>query len=138
MPAKDLFHDTVKLALVRDGWTITHDPLFLDYGDVQMQIDLGAERLIAAERANDKIAIEVKSFTAPSAISEFHKAVGQFMNYRRALRVLESDRRLYLAVPDRTYRDFFRLRFIQEGIEEYQLKIVVYNVEQEGIVQWIN
>lgn len=103
-----------------------------------MQIDLGAERLIAAERANDKIAIEVKSLTAPSAISEFHKAVGQFMNYRRALRVLESDRRLYLAVPNSAYRDFFRLRFIQEGIEEYQLKIVIYNVEQEGIVQWIN
>ena len=100
-----------------------------------MQIDLGAERLIAAEREDNKIAVEVKSFTAPSAISEFHKAVGQFLNYRRALRVLESDRRLYLAVPDRVYKEFFRLRFIQERIEEYKLKLIVYSVEKEGVLQ---
>ena len=27
MPAKDIYHDTVKTALIKDGWTITHDPL---------------------------------------------------------------------------------------------------------------
>ena len=29
MPAKDIHHDTVKNALIKDGWTITHDPLRL-------------------------------------------------------------------------------------------------------------
>nr|WP_283752496.1 element excision factor XisH family protein [Roseofilum acuticapitatum] len=29
MSAKDVFHDTVRIALEKDGWTITHDPLFI-------------------------------------------------------------------------------------------------------------
>jgi len=116
---------------------ITHDPFPIDYGDVQMQIDLGAERLLAAERDAEKIAVEVKSFINPSAISEFHTAVGQYLNYRRALRVQEPIRTLYLAVPSQTYEEFFRLRFIQEGVIEYQLYLVVYDLEDRRIVQWI-
>ncbi|MEQ8997258.1 MAG: element excision factor XisH family protein [Coleofasciculus sp. B1-GNL1-01] len=135
--AKDLFHDVVKEALLAEGWQITHDPFPIDYGDVQMQIDLGAERLLAAERDAEKIAVEVKSFINPSAISEFHTAVGQYLNYRRALRVQEPTRTLYLAVPSQTYEEFFRLRFIQEGVIEYQLYLVIYDLEDRRIVQWI-
>ncbi len=29
MPAKDLFHDSVRNALEKDGWTITADPYTL-------------------------------------------------------------------------------------------------------------
>ncbi len=135
--ARDLFHTVVKDALIKDGWQITHDPFPVDYGDVQMQIDLGAERLIAAIREQEKIAVEVKSFTNPSAISEFHTAVGQYLNYRRALRSQEPNRILYLAVPSQTYDEFFRLRFIQEGVQEYQISLIVYEVEDRSIVQWI-
>jgi hypothetical protein len=135
--AKDLFHDVVKDALVAAGWQITHDPFPVDYGDVQMQIDLGAERLLAAQRDSEKIAVEVKSFTNPSAISEFHTAVGQYLNYRRALRSQEPARLLYLAVPSQTYEEFFRLRFIQEGVQEYQIALIVYDVEERRITQWI-
>jgi hypothetical protein len=135
--AKDLFHDVVKEALIAEGWKITHDPFPVDYGDVQMQIDLGAERLLAAQRDSEKIAVEVKSFTNPSAISEFHTAVGQYLNYRRALRSQEPARILYLAVPSQTYKEFFRLRFIEEGVNEYQLYLVIYDVEDRRIVQWI-
>ena len=84
--ARDLFHQVVKDALIKDGWEITHDPFPVDYGDVQMQIDLGAERLLAATKDAETIAIEIKSFVKPSSISEFHTAVGQYLNYRRALR----------------------------------------------------
>jgi hypothetical protein len=136
--AKDLFHTVVRDALLREGWQITHDPFPIDYGEVQMQIDLGAERLLAATRDQEKIAVEVKSFTKPSAISEFHTAVGQYLNYRRALRSQEPDRILYLAVPSQTYDEFFRLRFIQEGVEEYQLRLVVYEIEGRSILKWIN
>lgn len=94
-------------------------------------------RLLGAERNNQQIAVEVKSFNSPSAISEFHKAVGQFLNYRRALRAVEPDRVLYLAVPSQAYDEFFRLRFIAEGVEEYQLKLVIYSVAQRRLVQWI-
>ena len=85
--AKDRFHQVVKTALIKDGWDVTHDPLQIKVGGVDMEIDLGAERLLAAERAGEKIAVEIKSFlTSASAISEFHTALGQFINYRAALR----------------------------------------------------
>jgi XisH protein len=134
--AKDLFHQVVKDALIKDGWNITHDPFPVDYGDVQMQIDLGAERLLAATKDKTIIAVEIKSFVRPSAISEFHTAVGQYLNYRRALRTQEPNRILYLAVPKQTYDEFFRLRFIEEGIEEYQIYLLVYDVEERSIVKW--
>ncbi|CAN1210377.1 HicB-like antitoxin of toxin-antitoxin system domain-containing protein [Tumidithrix helvetica PCC 7403] len=135
--AKDLFHDVVKEALRSEGWQITHDPFPVDYGDVQMQIDLGAERLIAAQRDTEKIAVEVKSFTKPSAISEFHTAVGQYFNYRHALRTQEPARKLYLAVPSQTYDQFFRLRFVEEIVQEQKILLVIYNIKTGGI-QWIN
>jgi hypothetical protein len=134
--ARDLFHRVVKDILITDGWQVTHDPFPVDYGDVQMQIDLGAERLIAATRGTEKIAVEVKSFIAPSAISEFHTAVGQYLNYRRALRSQDPERTLYLAVPNQIYEDFFRLRFVQESIEEYNIFLIVYDVEERRIVKW--
>ena len=91
--AKDRFHDIVKTALVKDGWTVTHDPFDLKAGGVEMEIDLGAERLLAAERQNEKIAVEVKSFLASSStISEFHRALGQFINYRVALKIVDPER----------------------------------------------
>lgn len=136
--AKDLFHNIVKEALITDGWTVTHDPFPVTYGDVQMQIDLGAERLLAAERECKKIAVEVKSFTNPSAISEFHTALGQYLNYRRALRSQEPDRTLYLAVPFATYEDFFHLKFIQECITDYQLYLVIYDINDRRLTQWID
>ena len=101
-----------------------------------MYIDLGAEPLIAAEKDDQKIAVEVKSFLQPSTISEFHTAVGQFLNYRRALRTMEPERRLYLAVPLETYKTFFMLPFIQEGVEEYQLYLLVYDAEEKVIIVW--
>jgi hypothetical protein len=134
--ARDLFHQVVKDALIKDGWNITHDPFPVDYGDVQMQIDLGAERLLAATKDKTIIAVEIKSFVRPSAIAEFHTAVGQYLNYRRALRAQEPNRVLYLAVPSQTYDEFFRLRFIEEGIEEYQIYLLVYDVEERSIVKW--
>ncbi|NET50444.1 MAG: fatty-acid oxidation protein subunit alpha, partial [Merismopedia sp. SIO2A8] len=98
MSARDVFHNAVKAALRKDGWTITNDPLYLRLGDDQLRIDLAAERLIAAERGHQKIAVEVKSFLAPSAVAEFHTALGQFLNYRAVLQVQQPERKLYLAV----------------------------------------
>lgn len=134
--AKDRFHDSVKNALEKEGWTITHDFMAIRVGGVEVVIDLGAEKLIAAERAGEKIAVEIKSFVRPSAISEFHTAVGQYMNYRRALQQTEPDRELFLAVPEEAYNSFFALPFIQESVLDYHLKVIVYDAETETIVTW--
>lgn len=138
MATRDIFHDAVKNALIKEGWTITHDALSIKIGGVEMAIDLGAENLIAAEKSGEKIAVEIKSFVKPSAISEFHTAVGQYMNYRQALKKQEPERFLYLAVPIETYNTFFTLPFIQESIADYQFNLIVYDAEEEVIVEWKN
>ena len=76
MPAKDLYHDTVKTALIKDGWTITDDPLSIEVGGRDLFVDFGAEKLLIAQRRNQKIAVEVKSFISPSPISDFEQALG--------------------------------------------------------------
>lgn len=92
MSAKDIFHEAVKLALQKEQWVITDDPLKFKFGNVNFQVDLGAERLLAAQRADEKIAVEIKSFLNPSAITDFYSALGQFLSYRLALEATEPDR----------------------------------------------
>lgn len=135
--AKDRFHNVVRTALEKDGWNITADPYEITVDDVDFEIDLAAEKLLAAEREGQKIAVEVKSFISPSNVSEFHTALGQFLNYRDALEKLEPDRQLYLAVRVPIYETFFQRRFIASAVERYQLRLMLYDVEQEAIVQWL-
>jgi hypothetical protein len=53
MPARNIHHTAVIRALQADGWTITHDPFLIPYGDRRLFIDLGAERVtIGAERGS--------------------------------------------------------------------------------------
>jgi len=63
MSAKDIFHNTVRLALEKDGWTINSDPLYLKPSwRVKIKIDLSAEKLISADKGKSLIAVEIKSF----------------------------------------------------------------------------
>jgi XisH protein len=81
MPAYDVFHAAVKKGLIKDGWTITDDPLYVEFGGMDMYVDLAAEKLIAAEKGEERIAVEIKSFISPSVLTDFHTALGQFLNY---------------------------------------------------------
>ena len=137
--AKDVFHQQVKNALIKDGWNITHDPLTIRISEaVKLQIDLAAENAIAAERNSEKIAVEIKSFVGDSDISAFHTALGQYLNYCQALEEQEPDRFVYLAIPLETYQDFFQLPFIQRALRRYQVKLIIYDPKLEEIKQWIN
>jgi hypothetical protein len=131
--AKDFLHDNFKNALIKDGWEITHDPYQLRLGNIGYEVDFGAERLIAAERDEEKIAIELKGFTGPSDINEFHKAVGQFNDYFVILEITDPDRTLFLAVPEKIWNSFFKER----AIKRIEAKIIVFNPFSEEIVQWI-
>ncbi len=137
MSAKDAYHNTVKAALQKDGWRITHDPLILELSSGRLEIDLGAEDLVAAQRDGAQIAVEIKSFLAPSLISEFHGALGQFLNYRVALKLKEPNRVLYLAVPIKVYRNFFTGELAQLSIAEYQVKLLIFDPEQVEVAEWI-
>ena len=136
--AKDIFHNTVKIALEKDGWIITHDPYRLRYGIVDVYIDLAAEEAIAAEKEGIKIAVEIKSFMGSSTISEFHTALGQFLNYRIALETSdEPERLLYLAVPRDVYQTFLRFEPAKTVIDRYKIFLIVYNPHQEVIEKWL-
>lgn len=85
MPQRDSVHQCVPRALVKDGWTITHDPLVLPFGVHKVYIDLGAERVIAAERGSERIAVEIKTFGGRSEIADLELAIGQHLLYRTVL-----------------------------------------------------
>jgi hypothetical protein len=136
--AKDVFHQQVKNALIKEGWNITHDPLTIRISEaIKLQIDLAAETTIAAERDSEKIAVEIKSFIGDSDISSFHTALGQYLNYSQALEEQEPNRIVYLAIPLETYYDFFQLPFIQRMLQRYQVKLMIYDPKQEEVRQWI-
>ena len=71
--AKDKYHQHVRTALENDGWIITHDSLYLKIGTIQVQIDLGAEKIIAAEKNGEKIAVEIKTFGLTSFITALYE-----------------------------------------------------------------
>ena len=137
MAAKDRFHDVVKVALEKEQWDITDDPLRLEVGGTKFEIDLGAEQLLAAERGADKIAVEIKTFLGDSPLTDYHAALGQFLNYRLALEISDPERILYLAIPVIAYEAFFKREFAQMSVERYQIKQIIYDPTQEVIVQWI-
>ena len=106
--AKDRYHYIVRQALEDEGWVITDDPLIVETLKRDLEVDLGAERLIAAEKGKEKIAVEIKSFLGLSQIHELYKALGQFNYYSIALEEQEPDRILYLAIPFAVYENIFK------------------------------
>lgn len=138
MAARDLFHEAVKNALQKENWVITDDPLKVEVGGAKFEIDLGAERLLAAERAGVKIAVEIKTFLSDSPITDYHAALGQFLNYQLALELSDPNRRLYLAVPAAVHEAFFQREFLQISVERYQIHRIIYDPIKEVIVQWMS
>ncbi len=135
MARRDKIHDTVKNALITEGWTITHDPLPVKIGRKSTEIDLGAEKLLAAEKGREKIAVEIKSFVATSTITAFYHALGQFQLYQRALKVQEPERVLYLAIPLAAYKELSKDIFDFEGFEDLRKQLIV--LVSENKLQWI-
>lgn len=137
MPAKDIYHDAVKNALIRDGWIITADPYPIKYEDAELYADMAAEKPIAAERHGQKIVVEVKSFLGRSPMYDFHNALGQYIVYRNLLQQTAPEYELYLAIDDITYENFFQRRSIVLILQQNAVRLTVVEMEKEAIVQWI-
>jgi hypothetical protein len=138
MPAKDIYHETVKNALIKDGWTITDDPLKLTIGSRSLYIDLGAEKLIAAQKGAQKIAVEIKSFISPSPIKDLENALGQYILYQNILQNTDSERILYLAIREEVYNDLFAEPIGQLLLNNKQIKLIIFNPDKEELSAWIN
>jgi XisH protein len=137
MPAKDVYHNVVIKALQKDAWLITDDPFKLKCGTKDLYIDLGAEKLIAAEKGQQKIAVEIKSFLNPSPVTDLENALGQFILYYDILEEQGSERILYLAIPQRTYTEIFTEPIGKILLKRNRLRLLVFDPKPEVIVQWI-
>lgn len=136
MSRRDVFHDAVRRALEKEGWTITHDPYSLAFGERTLLVDLGAEAPLAAEKEGRKIAVEVKSFVGKSEVVEFEKAIGQFVLYDVLIEEAEPDRVLLLAVPEDVWLGLLSKSHCARVIERCHLRFVVYDPIKEEILLW--
>jgi hypothetical protein len=137
MPARDRYHDHVKSALLKEGWTITHDPLRLHWGLKDMYVDLGAEQLLAAEKGTRKIAVEIKSFVGLSEMDDLEKAIGQYVVYHDVLLQIEPERDLYLAINEETFVNLFEEPIGKLLLDNRRVRLMVFNSQTEVIRQWI-
>ncbi len=139
MGAKDIYHQAVKNALIKDGWTITADPYPLEYEDVELYPDLAIEKISEKEQTQRKIIVEIKSFISPSLIKDFEMALGQYILYRNLIQLAQDEyQEIYLAITDEIYETFFQRKSIKAVVKLNQLALLVINTEKEEVVQWIN
>ena len=134
--AKDIYHDIVRRALQKDGWTITHDPYKIRLVNRTLKADLGAEKVFGAEKGTQRIVVEVKSFLRDSFIYDFHEAFGQYRVYQNFTRVKDPARVVYLAVPEQVYIDEFSDPDIMWLCKIDSIKLTVFNPISEEIVEW--
>jgi hypothetical protein len=138
MPAKDRYHDAVRKSLEKDNWQITNDPFILRWGARDLYVDLGAEKLIAAEKSGEKIAVEIKSFIGASPVADLENALGQYILYYDILSRLEPERCLYLAIRQETYSELFQEPIGKILIENQRLCLLIFDSELEVITKWIS
>ena len=138
MSAKDKIHDSVKNALVKDGWTITHDPYTIKYDGDVLYADLAAERPLAALRSGIKIIVEVKSFSGRSTIQDFKVALGQYRLYYALVSETAPEYKLYLAVSDVVFNKNLQRGALQLVITKDQIPFIAIDIENEEVTQWIN
>ena len=137
MPKRDFYHAPIRKALENDGWKITADPMQFVWNEKPYFPDLGAERVIAAERGPEKIAVEIKSFLGADFNSEFYEAMGQFDSYFFALADLEPERTVMLAISEKTWQEFFSQPHARRLRELKKIPLIVVNIDNQTIVQWI-
>lgn len=137
MPQRDQYHDSLRSALIKDGWTITHDPLSLAVGVHKMFVDLGAERLLAAERGTEKIAVELKNFLGPSDVAQLEDAVGQYVVYRIVLARKDPQRRMILAVPSVTFETLLQSDLGRMVCEAAHIEVLSFDPQEEVVRRWV-
>lgn len=130
MARLDLHHETVKRALIKDGWLITRDQLKVKYGGLRVQIDLAAEKDLTHE-PNQKAAIEVKVFDGASFVNNFENAMGQYSVYRFLLKKALIECELFLAITETVYNEFFTLPAVREYVAENQIYLLIFDPAQE-------
>ena len=135
--ARDIYHNTVRDALIADGWTITNDPFPIVFGGHNMYVGLGVERMLAAERGNRHIAVKVKSFVGGSEVDDLGLALAQYMLYRGLMQEEDAERTLYLGVSRKIFEGLFQQPLGRFTSEEFHVKMLVFDPDERAIHRWI-
>ena len=98
---------------------------------------MGAEKLLAANKGSQKIAVEIKSFVSPSEIRDLEVALGQYVLYQNVLARIEPERTLYLAIRESSFLKLFEQEIGQILLENQVLKLLTFHPETEEIARWI-
>lgn len=133
MSRKDIFHDTVVNALKKDGWIIEVEQVMLVIENRQLWVDLRVSNAIN-QRA---VLVEVKSFISDSQVEDLANAVGKYVMYRAIIEDSELDMELYLAIPNSAYVGIFGERIGQLLFQKLKLKLVVFDINSESILRWL-
>ncbi|MBF0103660.1 MAG: XisH family protein [Desulfobacterales bacterium] len=137
MSAKDVYHEHVKQALIKDGWIITHDPFKIEYGPKVLYADLGAEQIFAAVKYERKIVVEVKSFIGASIVADLEQALGQYILYADVLSDIEPERIVYLAIREEIFTTLFSEPSGQILLRKNRVNLLVFDPSEKEILQWI-
>lgn len=123
--------------MIKDGWTITDDPLrLLTKEEGGIVTDLGAEKMIIAEKELKRIAVEVKNFINPSLVHEFMKSTGQYVSYETVVLKKHINRQMFLAMPYYVFDKLKKFDFVNDIIERFHIKLILYNPITETIEEW--
>jgi hypothetical protein len=134
MPAKDRYHDAVVRALVKDGWTIAAERMYIRLAGRRLWIDIRAVKA-SAQLA---IVVEVKGFeNMPSPVDYLADVVGKYVLYLSALDAVDISAPLYLAVPSAAYQGFLSEGIAQRTMRRVDVKLIVFDPTEEEITQWI-
>jgi hypothetical protein len=131
----DQCHEQMVRALQKDGWTIK-SPYSLFVHKRRAYIDLSATR---QTNGVDRqiLFVEVKCFAdRKSSTDDLYGAIGQYIVYHMMMLELGMTASLYLAIPNEVFTRLFD-RIVRKTIEEYKIKLVIVNLEEEKIVRWI-
>jgi len=101
-----------------------------------LYVDLAAAIALSAEKDNQKIAVEVKSFVGKSETADLQQALGQYFLYRWLMDRQDPDRVLFLAVPETIYRQLFEGVKGEILLSNGKLKVFGYSTEKEEIIGW--
>lgn len=71
-------------------------------------------------------------------MADLENALGQFLLYRAALKKLDPDRKLFLAVRDDVYDAIFAQPEGEFARADGDIHLLVFNADREEVVKWIS
>ena len=135
--ANDAIHDAVVDALVNENWTIIKEQFSLRYQELRLSVDIAAKKSLIAQQGDKKILVEVKSFSERSFVKALQAALGQYRMYRDVVTLKKLDFELYLAISQDVYSLFFHRPSTEDFIMINEVNLLIVDIKQEKVVQWI-